>query len=106
MSDRRVAVRARVAPPLSGPSEAALREQGRREALDEADRTMLATLITLDRRQQAQGEVLIGIAARLDSLDRRVGQLVAALTRPPASEPVDPLARTVAAVEESHEVDR
>jgi hypothetical protein len=79
--------------PIPVPTEAAIREQARQEALDEADRTMLATLVTLDRRQQAQGEMLMSIATQV----AEIAAWVRAQQQAGNGHAVDPLARTMPA---------
>jgi hypothetical protein len=81
---------AKRAMPIPGPTEAAIREQARQEALDEADRTMLATLVTLDRRQQAQGEMLMSIATEV----AEIAAWVRSQQQAGNGHHVDPLART------------
>lgn len=89
------------AAPLSSATEARLREEGRRDALDEADRTMLATLITLDRRQQAQGEQLMAMAGQLSIIvDWIRSQQHAGNGH---SSGVDPMAATMLAMPEGDE---
>ena len=115
MPGRRMSQAAR---PITGPTEQAIRDDERSRALDDAERTMLATLITIDRRQQQQGQALLELAqaenarhaevmARLDRMELALAALVSRVTGHPgngsahhASDPVDPLARTIAAEEQ------
>lgn len=112
MTPPRTSPRARVAPPLTGPTERAIREDERQRVLDEADRTMLATLITIDRRQVQQGQQLLEMAmaanarhadtlARLDAIERRQAEILAVLRgeKPANGHAVDPMAATMAAEE-------
>lgn len=86
----------RAAMPIDGPTEKAIRDDERQRVLDDADRKMLATLITLDRRQVAMGEQLVGIAGQVAEIIEWV-RSQRATHRPGNGHGVDPLGATVPA---------
>lgn len=102
---RPLPVKRAAAMPLPSREEARLREEGRREALDAADRSLHSTLITLDRRQQAQGEQLLELArlraddrALLERIDAKIDAFMRDFaTPPPIDERAEALAATVPA---------
>lgn len=84
----------RAARPLPGPTEHAIREQARREALDEADRQMHATLGLIR-------DHVIVLGQRMDTMAAHLAEVVAwvrAQQQAGNGHAVDPLARTVSAV--------